>query len=442
MSIIGNRIGPTIDSGDLIGDSITIGGGGPAIQIDQLDVSAAGTYSAPSGRAYDPVVVPAGTEGTPTVSKGAVQNHSVDVTPSVTNVAGYIAGGAYTGTPISVLASELVSGTKQITQSGTGIDVTDYAAVDVPAGTEGTPTASKGAVQNHSVDVTPSVTNTAGYISGGTHTGTAVTVAASELVSGTKSITANGTNIDVTEYAAVDVNVPASGVTPTPLTVSNSGTYNAPTGYAYDPVTVPAAGTPSVTVTKGAVVNHAITVSSAYSESQAGWIPVSSGAGGNATVSASELVSGTKSITQNGVADVTEYASVDVNVPIGAEASSGTITITSDTRSLYITHGLSQKPNFFAIYTVDTTTPGASSSPGFRSIIAGIAGYATPDNGYEFMPDGHFTGAGRGYNSSGVEDMLTIDSISIDDTEIFVDMITVGNYYFKAGKTYTWRAVV
>lgn len=62
-------------------------------------------------------------------------------------------------------------------------------------------------VPSHSITVTPSVTNTAGYISGGTHTGTAVTVSASELVSGTKSITANGTGIDVTEYAAVDVAV-------------------------------------------------------------------------------------------------------------------------------------------------------------------------------------------------------------------------------------------
>ena len=77
----------------------------------------------------------------------------------------------------------------------------------VASGTEGTPTATKGTVSNHSIAVTPSVTNSAGYISGGSHNGTAVTVSASELVSGTKSITSNGTGIDVANYAAVDVAV-------------------------------------------------------------------------------------------------------------------------------------------------------------------------------------------------------------------------------------------
>ena len=80
---------------------------------------------------------------------------------------------------------------------------------DVPsAGTEGTPVATKGTVSNHSVSVTPSVTNVGGVITGGTHTGTAVTVTASELVSGTKSITSNGNGQDVTNYASVDVAVP------------------------------------------------------------------------------------------------------------------------------------------------------------------------------------------------------------------------------------------
>ena len=77
------------------------------------------------------------------------------------------------------------------------------------SGTEGTPTATKGAVSNHAVSVTPSVTNSAGYISGGTKTGSAVSVSASELVSGTKSISANGTE-DVTNYASVSVSVPNS----------------------------------------------------------------------------------------------------------------------------------------------------------------------------------------------------------------------------------------
>lgn len=154
--------------------------------------------------------MPSGTAGTPTATKGTVSNHSVSVTPSVTNTTGYITGGTKTGTAVAVSASELVSGTKNITSSGT-TDVTNYANASVSAGTEGTPTATKSAVNNHSVTVTPSVTNTGGFISGTTKTGTAVTVTAAELESGTKSITENGTGIDVTNYASVDVNVSGGG---------------------------------------------------------------------------------------------------------------------------------------------------------------------------------------------------------------------------------------
>ena len=77
----------------------------------------------------------------------------------------------------------------------------------MPSGTAGTPTATKGTVTNHSVSVTPSVTNTTGYITGSTKTGTAVTVSASELVSGSETKTTNGT-YDVTNLASLVVAVP------------------------------------------------------------------------------------------------------------------------------------------------------------------------------------------------------------------------------------------
>lgn len=78
----------------------------------------------------------------------------------------------------------------------------------VASGTAGTPTATKGTVSNHSISVTPSVTNTTGYITGGTKSGTGVTVTASELASGNKAISDNGTNIDVVGYSTVSVAVP------------------------------------------------------------------------------------------------------------------------------------------------------------------------------------------------------------------------------------------
>lgn len=77
----------------------------------------------------------------------------------------------------------------------------------VASGTAGTPTATKGTVSNHQVSVTPSVTNTTGYISGGTKNGTAVTVSASELVSGSETKTDNGT-YDVTNLASLTVAIP------------------------------------------------------------------------------------------------------------------------------------------------------------------------------------------------------------------------------------------
>ena len=51
----------------------------------------------------------------------------------------------------------------------------------VAPGTAGTPTASKGTASSYSINVTPSVTNTTGYITGGTKTGTAVSVSPTDL---------------------------------------------------------------------------------------------------------------------------------------------------------------------------------------------------------------------------------------------------------------------
>lgn len=91
----------------------------------------AGLYSSAASKS-----VASGTAGTPTVSKGAVSNNSVTVTPSVANTTGYITGGTKTGTGVTVSASELVSGDKAITPSETaqsGIDVANFKTVSVDA---------------------------------------------------------------------------------------------------------------------------------------------------------------------------------------------------------------------------------------------------------------------------------------------------------------------
>lgn len=120
-----------------------------------------------------------GSAGTPTATKGAVSGNAISVTPSVTNVTGYITGSTITGTAVSVSASELVSGTKSITSSGT-TDVTNYANASVAAGSATTPTTSITANPSISVSsgglitatasasqsITPTVS--AGYVSSGT----------------------------------------------------------------------------------------------------------------------------------------------------------------------------------------------------------------------------------------------------------------------------------
>lgn len=114
------------------------------------------------------------------------------------------------------------------------------------------------------------------------------------VVSGTKSITANGTGIDVTEYASVDVNVPTGGTprTSSDLTVSGAtvtapaGTYataaskSVASGSATAPATISgtsatvSTGTNTLTLTKTVSVTPSVT---------AGY--VSSGTAGNSSVS-------------------------------------------------------------------------------------------------------------------------------------------------------------
>ncbi len=144
-----------------------------------------------------------------------------------------------------------------------------YTISPIPNGTEGTPIATKSAVSNHSVSVTPSVTNTQGYISGSNIIGTPVTVTATELASGNKEITSNGTNIDVVGYSTVSVNVSSQGgvttiedtldasggtirtittdtvINLTSLNATQNQTYTAPSGTAYNQVVVNVSGASS-----------------------------------------------------------------------------------------------------------------------------------------------------------------------------------------------------
>ena len=159
-----------------------------------------------NGEWYSYRAVASGTSVTPTESSQTIGG------------ANYMLEGAVT---VNAIPSNYVgSGITQRTSSdlsASGATVTapsgyyaSSATKTIASGTEGTPTATKGTVTNHSVTVTPNVTNTAGYISGGSHSGTAVSVSASELVSGSQTVTENDT-YDVTNLATLVVNVSGGG---------------------------------------------------------------------------------------------------------------------------------------------------------------------------------------------------------------------------------------
>ena len=225
---------------------LTISGSGGITPTGTISITTNGTYNV-TQYASASVSVPTGS---------TISNQNKSVTPTkaqqqITYDSGYTGLGVVT---VNAIPSNYIipTGNKEITENGTDIDVAEFATVSVdvstgstihnqnktvspstsqqtvtfdsgytglgtvtvnamPTGTAGTPTASKGTVSNHSISITPSVTNTTGYITGSTKTGTAVTVSASELVSGNKAISANGTDIDVTNYATVSVAV-GSGV--------------------------------------------------------------------------------------------------------------------------------------------------------------------------------------------------------------------------------------
>lgn len=128
------------------------------------------------------------------------------------------------------------TGTLDIRSEGV-FDVTDYASVDVDIFDDTT---------------TKTITNNGTYNASDDqvlgYSQVTVAVPASAVDTGTKSISANGTGIDVVGYAAVDVNVQNGTET---ITVTNNGIYT-PTspnvGFAEVTVSVPASAVDSGTL--------------------------------------------------------------------------------------------------------------------------------------------------------------------------------------------------
>lgn len=114
-----------------------------------------------------------------------------------------------------------------------------------------TPTISAGTVFNHAIKLSPFVTYSTGYISGGNKTGEQMTISASDLVSGSQTITDNGT-VDVTNLAQVVVNV-ASPVKTATGTFTGNGTRTIDVTCAFEPDLVYFTSDPGTTASSGTV---------------------------------------------------------------------------------------------------------------------------------------------------------------------------------------------
>lgn len=298
--------------------------------------------------------VSSGTSGTITVSGLKTQQLTTQSAKTVTPTESEqtaVASGVYTTGIVKVgaISSTYVgSGINQndsddLTVSGATVTASagyyeESVSKSVDSGIAGTPTATKGTVSNHQLSITPSVTNTTGYITGGTKTGTAVTVTASELASGNKTISANGTDINVVGYSTVSVDVEPNLQAKTNINpTTSSQTISPDSGYdglssvqinAMPTMTLPtstsssSSGTSKATIGRNTSAQY-INIPTGYNET-ASYYTIS--ATPNGSVTAPSSISGTSATVSTGTntLTLTKTVSVTPNVTTAGYISSGT----------------------------------------------------------------------------------------------------------------------
>lgn len=295
----------------------------------------------------------------------------------------------------------------------------------VASGTAGTPTASKSAVSNNSVTVTPSVTNTTGYIIGGTKTGTGVTVSASELVSGNKAITPSETaqsGIDVTNFKTVSVGAISSTYVGSGVIRKAAATVAPSTSEQ----TVCASGVYTTGEQKVSAITPSIVGNLDASSFAAPIVAAIEGKG--VTVPAGTLLDGMAALIDSIEAGGGGY-----------EVSFGIINLAEESTTITFEHGLSKAPDYVSIF----LPVGYSYNTYVNSLRTHYKQYryTSIDENYDAYATRSTTSYAYHENGTAPGDVL----FAIDGTTVTASECKFGFNYSKrtwmSGKPYMWICI-